>query len=129
MNKYKLTLLPDLLVICRLHNDFTLSELPRQESGFYSVTRTADEVSLVCREESIPAGFPLEKDFRLIKVEGPLDFSLTGVLASLLKPLADAAIPVFTISTYDTDYILVRDSQLEEALRALSSVAVVNRLI
>ena len=127
MDKYILTLLPDRLVICRLDSDFPFSGLPLHESGFYSVTKTDEEISLVCREESIPAGFPLEKDFRLLKVEGPLDFSLTGVLSSLLKPLAGAAIPVFTISTYDTDYILVKDSQLEQALRALSSVAVVNR--
>jgi uncharacterized protein len=127
MNKYTLTLLPDRLVICRLHSDYPLPELPLHESGFCSVTKTAEEVSLVCREESIPAGFPVEKDFRLLKVEGPLDFSLTGVLSLLLKPLADAAIPVFTISTYDTDYILVKDGQLEQAIRALSTVAVVNR--
>jgi len=127
MNKYNITLLPDRLVICRLDSNFPFSGLSLPDSGFYSVTKTAEEVSLVCREESIPAGFPAEKDFRLLKVEGPLDFSLTGVLSSLLKPLADAAIPVFTISTYDTDYILVKDGQLEQALRALSSVAVVDR--
>ncbi len=127
MDKYILTLLPDRLVVCRLESDFPIPGLPLQDGGFYSVTKTDEEVSLVCREESIPAGFPLEKYFRLLKVEGPLDFSLTGVLSLLLKPLADAAIPVFTISTYDTDYILVKDGQLEQALRALSSVAVVNR--
>ncbi len=127
MDKYILTLMPDRLVICRLASEFPISGLPLPDSGFYSVTKTVEEVSLVCREESIPAGFPVEKDFRLLKVEGPLDFSLTGVLSLLLKPLADAAIPVFTISTYDTDYILVKDGQLEQALRALSSVAVVNR--
>ena len=127
MSKYNITLLPDRLVICRLDSKFPFSGLPLHNSGFYSVTKTAEEVSLVCREESIPTGFPVEKDFRLLKVEGPLDFSLTGVLSSLLKPLADAAIPVFTISTYDTDYILVKDGQLEQTLRALSSVADVNR--
>jgi uncharacterized protein len=127
MKKYILTLLPDRLVVCRLDRKFPFSGLPFDDSGFYSVTKTADEVSLVCREGSIPAGFPVEKYFRLLKVEGPLDFSLTGVLSSLLKPLADAAIPVFTISTYDTDYIMVKEAQLEQALIALGSVAVVNR--
>ncbi len=126
MDKYIITLLPDRLVICRLDSNFPFSGLPLHDSGFYSVTKTDEEVSLVCREEGIPAGFPIEKGFCLLKVEGPLDFSLTGVLSSLLKPLADAAIPVFTISTYDTDYILVKDGQLEQALRALSSIAVVN---
>jgi hypothetical protein len=127
MNKYILNLLPDRLAICRLNGGFPISGLPLQEGGFYSVTITAEEVSLVCREDIVPAGFPVEKDFRLLKVEGPLDFNLTGVLSLLLKPLADAAIPVFTISTYDTDYIMIREAQLEKALRALSSVAVVNR--
>ncbi len=102
-----------------------LQELPPFGSGFYSVTLTVDETSLVCSEELIPADIPSEKYFRIFKVEGPLEFDLTGILASLLKPLADAGIPVFTLSTYDTDYLMIKEENLERAIRALNTVATV----
>jgi len=98
--------------------------MPQPGCGFYSVTITPDEISLVCREEDIPADYPSEKPFRIFKVEGPLDFGLTGILSALLKPLADAGIPVFTLSTYDTDYLMVRSENLDRASSALSKVAV-----
>jgi len=75
----------------------------------------------------VPQDCAQEKGFRLFKVEGPLDFSLTGILATLLHPLAAAGIAVFTISTYDTDYLMVKAGKLDEAISALSAVAIINR--
>ncbi len=117
--------MPEILGVCRLESGVSSADLPQAGSAFYSVTRTAEETSLVCAEELIPAACPSEKNFRIFKVEGPLDFSLTGILATLLKPLADAAISVFTLSTYDTDYLMVKGENLEKAINALSTVALV----
>jgi hypothetical protein len=124
MKKLTLTLLPDNLGVCRLDIKTPLQELPRPGRGFYSVTITSEEISLVCRDDIIPASYSSEKPFRIYKVEGPLDFGLTGILAALLKPLAEAGIPVFTISTYDTDYIMVKCENLDRAHAALNKVAV-----
>ena len=125
MKKTVLNLLPEKLGICRLQGNAPLPDWLSSSRNFYAVTGTADETSIVCREELIPAGCPSEKGFYAFRVEGPLDFSLTGILASLLTPLADAGIAVFTISTYDTDYILVKKDKLEKAIDALSAVATV----
>lgn len=121
--KLHLTLLPDKLGVCRLSSGSALPAWFDGECSFHSVTVTADEVSIVCRENIIPADCLAERNFRGLKVEGPLDFSLTGILASLLNPLAKSGIAVFTISTFDTDYILVKEDNLEKAITALRSVA------
>ena len=87
-----------------------------------SLTRTADELSIVCPQAHLPAGVRAEHGFRAFKVMGPLDFALTGVLSGLLLPLAAVGVSVFTLSTYDTDYLLVREAQLDRAREALSRV-------
>jgi len=84
-------------------------------SHFFSLTRTEDELSIVCQSSDVPEGATSEQGFTVLKVLGPLDFSLTGIIASLTAPLAEAEISIFTISTYDTDYLLVKRTQLEEA--------------
>ena len=107
--------------MCRLAPD---DEIPRWAlncGGFVSVTRTADELSLVCAESIAPRGIPCEPGWRIFKVEGPLDFTLTGILASLARTLAEAAVSIFTISTYDTDYVMVKGLDLEKAVRALAA--------
>ncbi len=126
--KLVLNLLPDRVGVCRLESAADLpAGLPGPE-GFYSITGTGRETSLVCREDLLPAGVPCESGFRILEVEGPLNFDLTGILAALLNPLAGAGVPVFTISTYDTDYILIKDNRLEQALRALEkAVAIIRR--
>ena len=86
---------------------------------FSSVTRTAEELSVVCPDAQVPGRVKREGGWRVLKVEGPLDFSLTGVLASLTAPLAREGISVFALSTYDTDYLLVKKEQLEKAIQAL----------
>jgi hypothetical protein len=88
---------------------------------FLSVTRTPDELSLVCDERAVPLGHASKTGWRALKVEGPLDFSLIGVLASIAAPLAEAAVPIFVISTYDTDYVLVEVGHLARAITALRS--------
>ena len=87
--------------------------------GFVSITRTAGETSVVCAESRVPPGARAERGFRALQVPGPLDFSLTGVLASLLVPLAEAGVPVFAVSTHDSDFVLVRQEDLPRACEAL----------
>ena len=89
--------------------------------GFTSVTRTTDELSVVCDEARVPGEVSCERGFRCLKVAGPLAFSEIGVLAALAQPLADAGISIFAVSTFDTDYLLVRGSDLPAAAIALRS--------
>ena len=116
--KRKLRLLPDTYAVCRLEKD-----APAPDWGtrglFFSITRTAEELSVVCADAQVPGGIKREGAWRILKVEGPLDFSLSGVLASLTAPLAREGISVFALSTYDTDYLLVKKEQVEKALQAL----------
>jgi len=88
---------------------------------FVSITRTADELSIVCPEENVPLEVTVASGWRALKCEGPLDFSLTGIVASLAEPLADAGVAIFPIATYDTDYLLIKEQQLEIAIEALTT--------
>jgi hypothetical protein len=85
----------------------------------FSVTRTPEEVSLVCRQEAVPEGVACERDWGCLRVAGSLPFTLVGVLASLTGPLAKAGVGVFVFSTFDTDYLLVKEAQMRQALHAL----------
>lgn len=88
---------------------------------FNSVTRTAGELSVVCAEGAAPAGTKCETGWRIFQVEGPLDFALTGILVAVAKPLADADVSIFAVSTYDTDYVMVKEENVEKAARALAA--------
>ena len=90
--------------------------------SFYSVTKTEEEISLVCLESLAPVGADIVRNWRGIKVQGPLEFSLKGVLVSLLSPLAEANIAVFAVSTYNTDYLFVKQKDLPKAIEALETV-------
>jgi hypothetical protein len=116
----RLSLLKGKLAICRLEKG---APIPRwlTESAFFSVSRTFDELSFVCYQESIPGGILCNRDWRCLQVEGPLPLHETGILASLTAPLANAKIPVFVFSTYDTDYVLVKDADVEKAIGVLSA--------
>lgn len=93
--------------------------VPAQRQGaFYSVTRTASETSVVLDEEFVPPGALAETGFVLFRVKGELDFSLTGVLASLSLPLAGAQISLFAVCSFDTDWLLVREEQVAQAVAA-----------
>jgi uncharacterized protein len=114
-----LLLLPERFAACRLEPGDAIP-MPSGQASFFSVTRTPEELSIVCREADVPPGARLQTGFRAFRVEGPLDFGLVGVLESLLSPLAAAEIPVFAVSTYDTDYVLVREGDLKKARLALA---------
>lgn len=88
-------------------------------SGFLSLTRTSEELSVVCQQERIPETVVVEKGWRILKIEAVLDFGLVGILASISKVLAEAGISIFVLSTFDTDYILVKEELLGNAVTAL----------
>jgi hypothetical protein len=118
----KLLLLPDLFAVCRLDADTPPPTWPLSaSSSLLSITRTPDELSIVCGQELVPDDVRAERDWRCLMVEGPLDFSLTGVLSSLLAPLATASVSIFALSTFGTDYLLVRAAQLDLAIETLSA--------
>lgn len=87
--------------------------------AFVSVTRTEEELSVVCDAAAVPSDVTAERGWRRLEVRGPLDFALTGVLASLAGPLAEAGVPVFVISTHDTDHLMVKGDRLAHAEAAL----------
>ena len=113
-----LIVLPDRLGICKLPADAVIP-LWGTAGAFFSITRTSDELSIACPESLIPAGVQCERSWRYLRVAGTMDFSLTGVLASLVTPLAEAKIGVFAVATFDTDYLLVLEKDFERALEEL----------
>jgi uncharacterized protein len=110
--------LPTTLAICRLAPHSPIRELATTASLF-SITRTADELSLVCPADQAPQDAKCESPWTCFQLEGPFPFSLTGVLASFLDPLAESGIPIFAISTFDTDYVLVKEEMAALALQVL----------
>jgi len=88
-------------------------------SDFYSVSKTSEELSIVCESNFNISSREVECGWRVLKVEGNLDFSLTGILSSLALPLANKKISIFAISTFNTDYLMVKDNKLEEAISCL----------
>jgi hypothetical protein len=118
MANLTLVVLNGTFAICRLAAD---APVPAWATGglFLSVSRTADELSIVCRQEVVPEGILCERSWRCLRVAGTLDFSLVGVPAWLLGPLAAAGVSVFVVSTFDTDYLLLKDRDLETAVEVL----------
>ncbi|MEA4907596.1 MAG: ACT domain-containing protein [Chloroflexi bacterium] len=118
MNEIVLTVLPDELAVCRLE---PTSAVPAWlfELSFFSLTRTAEEISIVLPAVRALPGWRSEAGWRALKVSGPLDFSLTGILAGLSGALAADGISLFALSTYDTDYLLVRSADLEASVHSL----------
>lgn len=115
-----LQLLPGEFAVCRLPPNAPTPAWA--DSGdFSSVTRTADELSIICPAAQVPAGIKAELGWRLVKFAGPFDFDAVGLLASVTAPLAQAGISLLALGTFDTDYLLVKAGQLEDALRALKS--------
>jgi hypothetical protein len=108
------------MAVCRFEPSALLPE-GLDGSEFYSVTRTKEELTVVCREDLVVPGTVCENGWRCIRVQGVLDFSEIGIMFSITRPLAEAGISVFVISTYDTDYFLVKEKQLAEAIDALSA--------
>jgi hypothetical protein len=114
-----LSLLPETLAVTRLPAEAALPGWVDWSDPFVTVSRTRDELSVVCPEARLPDDVKAERGWRGFKVEGPLDFALTGILSRLASPLAEAAISIFAISTFDTDYLLVRARDLDAAVAVL----------
>ena len=110
-------MLEERLAVCRLDPSETPPQAP--PDGFFSVTRTEDELSVVCPEGNAPDGGRCEGGWRALKLDGPFEFSEVGVLASVAVPLAEAGVGIFAVSTFDTDYMLVKDGQLPDAVATL----------
>ena len=117
-HKLALTLLPETFAICRLDVNAAIPAWATADS-FFSITRTSDELSIVCQQSVVPDGVRCERDWRCFKLAGPIPFTAVGVLASLVQPLAEAGISVFALSTFDTDYLLVKTADLPRAIDAL----------
>jgi hypothetical protein len=109
------------MAVCRLAPDADLPVWALGAGGFSSVTRTSDELSVVCPEDVVPPDTQREKGWRVFQVVGPLDFSLTGILSSIAGPLADAGVSIFALATYNTDYVMVKAHNLDRAVRALEA--------
>jgi hypothetical protein len=104
--------------ICRLDADAPIPPWATA-SHFFSITRTAEELSVVIPQDAVPEGVVGERSWRCLRVTGTMPFSVVGVLASLTSPLAEASISVFAVSTFDTDYLLVKEADFEQALAVL----------
>jgi hypothetical protein len=111
-------LLPQKFSVCKLIPDAAVPQWA-ERGAFCSVTRTAEELSILCESRFVPSEVKSEKGFRCFKLQGPFPFEMTGVLASVLAPLAKARVSIFAVSTYDTDYVMVKEKQLAKAEKAL----------
>jgi hypothetical protein len=113
-----LLVLDETFAVSRLSGDAPIPTWTAAGS-FFSVTRTAEELSVVSRQDAVPDGVRCERGWRCLRVVGTIPFSAVGVLASLATPLAEAGVSAFAISTFDTDYLLVKESDLAAAVEAL----------
>lgn len=116
--RWTLVALPGTYCVARGTADASPPEPPA--TGFYSLTRTRDETSLVCADGSAPKGWTVKGGWRILQVAGVLDFSEIGILASLSSTLAEAGVSIFAVSTWDTDYLMVADTDFESAVTALT---------
>lgn len=115
-----LLILPDRLAISRLPADAAFPDWARP-GDLLALVRTRDELSIVCPERYVPPEVRAERGWRAVQVEGPLEFSMTGVLAAIAVPLARAGVSIFALSTFDTDYILVKEDLLDRAATVLQA--------
>ena len=114
----KLVILAERLAVCRLDTHAPIPEWATGEA-FLSISRTRDELSVICEEHFVPAGVQASRGWRGLKIVGPLDLDLVGSLVSVTFPLAQSNIGILPIGTFETDYVLVRDRQLGDAVKAL----------
>jgi hypothetical protein len=108
--------------VCRLDTGTGRLALPAwfsYDAPLSAVVRRGTELSLVCAEEAVPVGVTAERGWAAFEIEGPMEFTLTGVLASVAAPLAEAGVPIFALATYDTDVVLVPGARAGDAVAAL----------
>jgi hypothetical protein len=113
------SLLENLFAVCQLPSNAPIPEWALS-GELLSITRAADELSIVCLAQNVPSGVKADGPWICLKLEGPFPFLQTGVLASFIDPLADAGVPIFAISTYNTDFVLIKHEYWGAALGALS---------
>ena len=118
MKKLSLSLLPHTYAVCQFHPD---NHIPYWAlmGDFVSLTRTNEELSIICQQSNVPGDVDAERGWCCIQVQGAFDFSVVGVHASLAIPLAEANISVLSVATYATDYLLVKEEYVEQALQVL----------
>ncbi|AZO96485.1 ACT domain-containing protein [Halocella sp. SP3-1] len=126
VEKLSLKVLPKRLAVCSVDKDRPIPKWVLESRDFYSITRTRNELSIVSAEESVPIGVKAEKGWAAIEVEGPLGFDLIGIVSSLTTVLAENEISVFVLSTYNTDYILIKEENLKTAKTVLSKFYLVS---
>ena len=120
LKKLSLKILPQRMAVCRFEPTAPLPDW-MGEVGFYSLTRTDEELAIVCPEARLAPGTTSETGWRCLKVQGLLDFSEIGIILSLTQPLAENSVSVFVISTFDTDYFMVKEKDLAKAIDALTA--------
>lgn len=108
---------PGRFAVCRLEHGVAIPAWVTQ-SRVFSVIQTLDELTVVCEADVVPTGVVCEQPWQCMRVAGAMPFSVTGVLAAITKPLAEAKISVFAFSTYDTDYLMVQESDWDRAREA-----------
>jgi len=114
-----LEVLPDTLAVCRLPADAAVPAWAAAHAEFVTISRTREELSIAAVQKSVPPAVQCERDYRALRVRGPLPLDLVGILAAIADPLAQAGLSIFAISTFDTDYVLVKSHDLEAAVAAL----------
>lgn len=115
----QLSLLNEIYGICVFENDAPIPDWAAMTS-FCSITRTQKELTIVCPQNIIPFGCECDTDWRCFRIDGSFDLNQIGVISSLAAPLARAGISIFVVSSFDTDYILVKKEKVEQAVTVLS---------
>jgi len=120
LKKLSLNLLPGRMAVCRFDPAAPIPDWINA-SGFYSVTRTAAELTIVCSEALPGPDTICERGWRCFNVRGTFDFSEIGIISSLARPLAESRVSIFVLSTFDTDYIMVKETDLAKAIDVLTT--------
>lgn len=122
MIKLGFTILKDVYCICSSGKDSRIPDLP-ENTAFYSVTITADELSIVCKQSEIESddNIRIDRDWRIFRINGMLDLSMTGIIAGVSELLSEDRIPIFVISTFDTDYMLVKNENMNRTITLLQN--------
>jgi uncharacterized protein len=119
MSQFTFQLLPESYAVCKLSPNVAIPQWALGATGFLNITKTATELSIVCLQSIVPEGVEMEMDWRVLGIVGTLDFSMVGVLSAISGLLASQSISIFVISTFDTDYLLVKQPQLASTLQSL----------
>ncbi len=119
MMKLTLSILPQRYAVCRLDPNGHIPHWALLGDDFISLTRTCDELSIICLQENVPPETKAARRWRCVKAEGPFEFSVAGVHASVAIPLAEANISVLAVATYENDHLLIQEEDLEQAVRVL----------